>query len=136
MNDAPDADPLRFWREPMEQFLRAVESMQGRAQPAEGLLAPLRRQAELFQEAMQQQARNQAELMRGLLEPARRQAELVGEAAAQMHAQAEAFQQVAEAFQRAARLVEAQAGLLDQAAEPMRRQVEFLDGLSRPAAGD
>ena len=136
MNDPLPVDPLRFWREQMEQFLRAVESMQGQASPAEGLLEPMRRQAELFQRAMEQQARNQAELIGGLLEPARRQAELVSDAAEQMHAQAEAFDQVAEAFQHAARLVEAQAGLLDQAAEPMRRQVEFLDSFRRAGRGD
>lgn len=123
-------DPLLVWRESMRQFQEAAGAAAGRSDLARQFMAPLRAQAELFEQVLQRQAANQSELLQGLIEPLHGQVEFLAGSAQAMREQAEVFESAAESLARAAVLMRTQAGLFERATEPLRRQGEWVDRLT------
>ncbi len=123
-------DRMLVWRESMRQFQEAASSAAGQSDLARQFMAPLRAQAELFEQVLQRQEADQSQLLQGLIEPLRGQVEFLAGSAQAMREQAEVFESAAESLARGAALMRIQAGLFERATEPLRRQAEWMDGLT------
>jgi len=131
MADPPPPDPLRAWQEAVARLLQPPV-LAGQPELVQQFLAPFQRQAELLQEALDQQARLQREMTRQALEPVDELVGLVEQAATSMRQGAEAFGHASSALGRIAEMLDGQAAVVERTAAVARRR---LDLVSPPGDG-
>jgi hypothetical protein len=133
MTEQRDRDLLHGWQEAMNSLTGAVGAAAG-GNVAHQLVAPLRRQAELFQEVLEAERRVQRELVGRALAPLDAAFDLLEESGAALREQAEAIEHAAQALQQAAALMRTQAELFERTIRTVRepsRIVESVVGLDR-----
>ena len=90
------------------------------------VLAPLERQAELLEQALQRQSEFEREVVGRMLAPLDQLLDTIAETAAAMRTQSQAFDAAATSLKRASEVLEMQAGLLDRASRSIREPTELL----------
>lgn len=131
MPDVPGLALVREWQAAMESIAASV----GRADLTRQLVAPMQRQAELFQELLERERRLQRELLGHVFAPLDAAFDLLEASAASLRAQAEAVEHAAQAMEQAAAQMKTQGELLERAIRMLReppRRVESALGV-KPA---
>ena len=128
MPDIPGVELVREWQAAMESIAASV----GRSDLARQLVAPVQRQAELLQEALEHEQQLQRELLGHAFAPFDAGFDLLEQSAAALREQAAAIEHAAQALGEAASLAKAQAELLERAVHTLRepsRKVESVLGV-------
>jgi hypothetical protein len=125
---ADPADLVRAWRDAVQQ-LRDVAAPNLDELTLSKLIAPLQRQAEIFEQALRRQAEFDAQLGRRLLAPMESFVEVVDQTPAAVRAQAQAFEAAALSFKQAAEVLEAQAAMMEQAIKTMTLPTDLLKSI-------
>jgi hypothetical protein len=124
-------DLVRDWQAAMHSVLRAATSSGGRSELAEQLLAPMQRQLEIVQEALDREQRIQRELFSRVFGPFDAAFDMLEQSVAAIGQQADALNASAHAMERAAELMKVQADLMAQTLQTLREPAE----LAKAAAG-
>jgi hypothetical protein len=133
MTEPPDHDLLHEWQSSVKALTRAAGAAAG-GDVARQIVAPLRRQAELLQTALDAERRLQRELVGRVLGPVDAAFDLLEESSAALREQAEAIEHAARALEQAAGLMRTQAELLERTIGTMRepsRALESVVGIDR-----
>jgi hypothetical protein len=125
---ADPADLVRAWQDALQQ-LRRVAAPNLDQSTLRQLIAPLQRQAEVFEQALRRQAEFEAQLGRRLLAPMESVVELLDQTPAAMRAQAQAFEAAALSFKQAAEVLEAQAAVMERAISTIRLPTDLLKSI-------
>jgi hypothetical protein len=126
MTEPPAGDLLREWQAAMQSVISAVGSAAGRSDAARQLLAPMRRQAELLEQALEQQQKIQRDVVDRAFKPVDAMFDLLERSGSMMREQAEALEQAAQAVERAAGLIRLQAELFETATRTVRKPADVL----------
>ena len=118
-------DPLREVQATMRSVTRAVTSVAG-GDVARQLVAPLRRQAELFQELLDAERRMQRDLVGRVLSPLDAAFDLLEESGEALRGQAEAIEHAAQALEQSAVLMRTQAELFERTIRTLREPSRVL----------
>jgi hypothetical protein len=119
-------DILRAWRDVIVQLRSASSSVVGESELARKLFTPMRLQAELFEQALTQQAELQDETVRRLVAPMNALVDVLDQAVTSFRAQAKALEAAASSFAQAAALMEKQASLTETARDAFRGPLGLL----------
>jgi hypothetical protein len=132
---ADPTDLVRAWRDPVQQ-LRNVAAPNLDELTLSKLIAPLQRQAEVFEQALRRQAEFDAQLGRRLLAPTESFVAVLDQTPAAIRAQAEAFQAAASSFKQAAEVLEAQAAVMERAISTIKFPTDLLKSFGELADSD
>ncbi len=94
------------------------------------VLAPMQRQAELFQEVLERERALQAGLMRRAFKPLDAVFDLLEESSSALRSQAEAIEEAARALEQAATMMKAQADLFGRTIRAMREPAQAMKSLA------
>ena len=126
MTPPPPSDPLRAWQEAVARLLTPPGLAGQPPELVQQFLAPFVRQAELLQEAFEQQSRLQRDFTRQAFEPVEELVGLVEQAAASMRQGTEAFGHASSALSRIAQMLDGQATVVERTAATARRRLDLL----------
>jgi hypothetical protein len=132
---ADPADLVRAWQDAVHQ-LRKVAAPNLDQSMLSQLIAPLQRQAEIFEQTLRRQAEFDAQLGRRLLAPMESVVAVLDQTPAAMRAQAQAFQAAASSFKQAAEVLEAQAAAMERVISTIRLPTELLKSVGGLADSD
>jgi hypothetical protein len=126
---------LREWTAAMQSLTESIGSA-ARSDVARQVLAPMQRQAELFQEVLERERALQARLVQRAFAPLDAVFDLLQESGAAMRSQAEAVEDAAHSLERVAGLMKVQADLFERTVRTLREPAEVAKSLagSEPAA--
>jgi len=128
---AEPTDPLtRAWRDVINQ-LRSLPTIPGQTEFARAIIAPLQRQAELFEETLQRQLRFERDLAGRVLEPVTIVFDALGQTSSALRQQAEAMQAASTALKQASEVLELQASMIDRTMSTIRDPTAFLRNAAR-----
>jgi signal transduction histidine kinase len=123
----PDpSDVQRAWESVIRQLKDLASPITDHADLASLLAVPMQRQAELFDELLQRQARLEEQIVGRALAPVTMALDLTDQSVATMRAQATAFAAAASSFQQASELLELQASLLERTTQTLRDPLSAL----------
>jgi hypothetical protein len=128
-------DLLREWAAAMQSLTESIGSAARRSDVAQQVLAPMQRQAELFQEVLERERALQARLVRRAFGPLDAVFDLLEESSTALRSQAEAVEEAARALERVAGLMKLQADLFGRTVRAMREPsaiAKSLAGGERP----
>jgi methyl-accepting chemotaxis protein len=131
MAGPPAGDLVREWQAAMQSVISAVGSAAGRSDAARQMLAPMERQVELLEQALEHQQKIQRDLVDRAFKPVDAMFDLLERSGSMMHEQAEALEQAAQAVERAAGLIRRQAELFETSTRTVRKPA----GVLKSAAG-
>jgi hypothetical protein len=135
MPERKPADLVREWQEAMLSMASAAASAAGGSGAARQLLAPIQRQAELVEQALEQQRKLQADFVDLAFRPLEEILGVFEQSSAMMRDQAEALAQAAAAFERTAGLIAMQAQLFETATQAIRRPTDIVKSTASRGAG-
>jgi len=137
MPDLGGVDLLREWQAAMQSVAASVTAAAGRSDVARQLLAPLQRQAELFQEVLERERALQRDLLLRVFEPFDAAFDLLEQSGSALREQAAAIEHAAKSLEQAAGLMKVQAELFEHTIRTLRepsRRIESAVGLGPDAS--
>lgn len=137
MPDLGGVDLLREWQAAMQSVAASVTAAAGRSDVARQLLAPLQRQAELFQEVLERERALQRDLLLRVFEPVDAAFDLLEQSGSALREQAAAIEHAAKSLEKAAGLMKVQAELFEHTIRTLRepsRRIESAVGLGPDAS--
>jgi len=137
MPDLGGVDLLREWQAAMQSVAASVTAAAGRSDVARQLLAPLQRQAELFQEVLERERALQRDLLLRVFEPFDAAFDLLEQSGSALREQAAAIEHAAKSLEQAAGLMKVQAELFEHTIRTLRepsRRIESAVGLDPDAS--
>ena len=126
MTEPPAETLLREWRAAMQSVISAVGAAAGRSDAARQLLAPMRRQTDLLEQALEQLQEIQRDVVARAFKPVDAVFDLLERSGSMMREQAEALEQAAQAVERAAGLMRLQAELFETSTRTVRKPADVL----------
>lgn len=131
-----ERDLLREWQNAMQSVASSIGAAARRPEDiAQKVLAPMQRQAELFQEVLDRERALQAGIVRRAFRPLDAVFDLLEESGSALRSQAEAIEEAARALEQAAVLMKLQADLFARTIKTLREPahaVKSLAGLEAP----
>jgi hypothetical protein len=137
MPDLGGVDLLREWQAAMQSVAASVAAAAGRSDVARQLLAPMQRQAELFQEVLERERALQRDLLQRVFEPVDAAFDLLEQSGSALREQAAAIEHAAKSLEQAAGLMKVQAELFEHTIRTLRepsRRIESAVGLGPDAS--
>jgi MbeD/MobD like len=126
MAQPPVEDLLRQWKAAMQSVISAVGSAAGGSDAARQLVAPMRRQTELLEQALEQLQEVQRDAVNRAFKPVDAMFDLLERSGAMLREQADALEQAAQALERAAGLIRLQAELFETSTRTVRKPADVL----------
>jgi hypothetical protein len=123
-------DLLREWTAAMQSLTESIGSAALHSDVARQVLAPMQRQAELFQEVLERERALQAQLVRRAFAPLDAVFDLLEESGSALRSQAEAVEEAARALERVAGLMKLQAELFGRTVRALREPGEAVKALA------
>lgn len=122
----------------MQSLTESLGSAARHSDVARQVLAPMQRQAELFQEVLERERALQARLVHRALGPLDAVFDLLEESGSALRSQAEAVEEAARALERVAGLMKLQADLFGRTVRALREPTEAVKTLAggRPKDAD
>jgi hypothetical protein len=136
VNERGRTDLLREWTAAMQSLTESIGSAARHSDVARQVLAPMQRQAELFQEVLERERALQARLVRRALGPLDAVFDLLEESGSALRSQAEAVEEAARALERVAGLMKLQADLFGRTVRALREPTEAVKTLAGGARKD
>jgi uncharacterized protein (DUF885 family) len=126
LTEPPAKDLVREWQAAMQSVISAVGSAAGGSDAARQLLAPMRRQTQLLEQALEQLQELQRDVVAQAFKPVDAMFDLLERSGSMMREQAEALEQAAQAVERAAGLMRLQAELFETSTRTARTPTDVL----------